>query len=51
MKEPVRGRLVHDYYQVSNDVLWSVVQEDIPLLKQQIDELIKQFYYDNDEKL
>jgi len=34
--EKMRHILVHDYYQINNDVLWSVIQEDIPPLKEQI---------------
>lgn len=40
--EKMRHILVHDYYQVSNEVLWSVVQEDIPILKQQIEAILSQ---------
>lgn len=41
--EKMRHILVHDYYQVSKRVIWSVVQEDIPILKKQIDQLIETF--------
>lgn len=34
--EKMRHILVHDYYQINNDVLWLVIKEDIPPLKEQI---------------
>lgn len=36
MIEKMRHILVHDYYQINNDVLWSVITDDIPNLKEQI---------------
>lgn len=36
MIEKMRHVLVHDYYRINNDVLWSVITDDLPSLKQQI---------------
>ncbi len=35
--EKMRHVLVHDYYRINNDVLWSVITEDLPPLKLQIE--------------
>lgn len=34
--EKMRHVLVHDYYQIDNEVLWDVVQNDLPALKKQV---------------
>ena len=34
--EKMRHVLVHDYYQIDFDILWDVIQQDIPVLKSQI---------------
>lgn len=34
--EGLRHVLVHDYYQVNNKELWNVIQDDLPILRQQI---------------
>jgi len=36
MIEKMRHILVHDYYQINNDILWSIIMDDIPALKNQI---------------
>ena len=42
MIEKMRHILVHDYYKINNDVLWSVITDDIPPLKQQIIRYLKE---------
>jgi uncharacterized protein with HEPN domain len=42
MIEKMRHILVHDYYKINNDVLWSVITDDIPPLKQQIKRYLKE---------
>ena len=37
-----RNQLIHGYLGIDNDVLWSIVQDDIPLLLKQLQTLIKQ---------
>ena len=37
MIEKMRHILVHDYYQVNNDILWMVITDDLPKLKPQIE--------------
>lgn len=39
--EKMRHVLVHGYYTISPEKVWETVQEDIPLLKKQINELLK----------
>src|SRR6267142_5742358 len=39
----MRHVLVHDYFKVDEEILWSVVQTDIPKLKQQVEKLVQQF--------
>ncbi len=43
--EKMRHILVHDYYRINNDVLWMVIKEDLPPLKEQITR-----YYDEIKK-
>lgn len=40
--EKMRHILVHDYFQINYDVLWSVIKEDIPMLKEQVQEYIEE---------
>jgi uncharacterized protein with HEPN domain len=37
----MRNKIVHDYFDVAWDVVWNTVQGDLPALRQQIDELLK----------
>ena len=34
--EKMRHVLVHDYYQIDNEVLWDVIKNDLPKLKEQV---------------
>ena len=34
--EKMRHILVHDYFRINFDILWVVITEDIPLLKEQV---------------
>ena len=36
----MRNRMIHNYFDVNADLLWSTVNEDLPKLKRQIDELL-----------
>lgn len=38
--EKMRHILVHDYYQINKDILWSVIIEDLPALKAQIQQYL-----------
>lgn len=38
--EIMRHILVHDYFRINLDVLWIVIKEDIPLLKEQVKEYL-----------
>ncbi|MBR1543121.1 MAG: DUF86 domain-containing protein [Bacteroidaceae bacterium] len=36
MIEKMRHFLVHDYFRINIEILWTVIKEDIPLLKEQV---------------
>lgn len=36
----MRNRMIHNYFEVNIDVLWGTVKNDLPGLKQQIDDLL-----------
>jgi len=36
----MRNKTVHDYFDVYVNVVWSTVKDDLPRLKQQIDDLL-----------
>jgi uncharacterized protein with HEPN domain len=38
----MRNKVIHDYFDVEVDVVWRTVQEDLPKLKQQVDDLLKE---------
>lgn len=38
----MRNVLVHDYYEINESELFSVIKDDIPVLKNQIEEYIKE---------
>lgn len=38
----MRNRLVHVYFDINRDILWQTVQEDLPGLIVQIEELVPQ---------
>ncbi|KPL03832.1 MAG: hypothetical protein AMJ90_03070 [candidate division Zixibacteria bacterium SM23_73_2] len=40
----IRNKLIHDYFGVDIDAVWSTVKEDIPLLKSQIEKILKDVY-------
>ena len=40
MIEKMRHILVHDYYKINNDVLWSVITDDLQSLKMQVQEYL-----------
>ena len=43
MIEKMRHILVHDYYQINLDILWIVINEDLPVLEEQIKKYISYF--------
>ena len=36
-----RNRIIHAYDNISDDVIWTIVVRELPLLKQQIDKLLE----------
>ena len=43
MIEKMRHILVHDYFAVDVEIMWLVIEDDIPILKQQVEKYIKEF--------
>lgn len=39
----MRNYIVHEYFQVDNQVVWDVVTNDLPILKEQIENYLKEF--------
>ena len=37
-----RNRLIHGYFNVDLDIIWSIVQDDLPLLIDQLGEILSQ---------
>ena len=38
----MRDRLIHDYFGVDYDIVWDVVTNKVPVLRQQIEEILRQ---------
>jgi uncharacterized protein with HEPN domain len=38
----MRNKMIHDYFDVDAMVVWSTVKEDLPRLKQQIDDVLRE---------
>ena len=38
----MRNRLIHAYYDVNLDILWRTIQDDLPLLAQQLQQILAQ---------
>jgi uncharacterized protein with HEPN domain len=37
-----RNRVIHNYDSISQDIIWTIVNRDLPLLEKEIDVLLKQ---------
>ena len=37
----MRNVLVHHYFEIDTDIVWSVVEKDLPVLKRQVQELLR----------
>ncbi|MGB5634148.1 MAG: DUF86 domain-containing protein [Waterburya sp.] len=37
----LRNLIIHEYFRVNLDIIWDILQNDIPLLKQQIEASLK----------
>jgi uncharacterized protein with HEPN domain len=46
----MRNRMIHHYFDVNLDVVWSTVKDDLPKLKQQIDGLLIDLKRDPDRE-
>lgn len=36
-----RNRLIHGYFDVDPDVVWDIVENDLPILKTQVEDIFK----------
>jgi uncharacterized protein with HEPN domain len=36
----IRNKIVHDYLEINTDIIWDTIQNDLPALKVQIQELL-----------
>lgn len=39
----MRNRLIHGYFSVDYEIVWKSATQDLPILKQQIEDLLKEF--------
>lgn len=39
----MRNKVIHEYFGVDLGILWKTIKEDLPLLKQQIEEILKEY--------
>ena len=37
----LRNQIIHEYFRVNLDIIWDIVQNDIPPLKRQIEEILE----------
>jgi len=38
-----RNRIIHSYDNISDEVIWTIINRELPVLKKQIDDLLKDF--------
>ena len=38
----MRDKLIHEYFGVNLDIVWQVVEQELPTLRQQVDQILKQ---------
>lgn len=38
----MRDKLIHEYFGVNLDIVWQVVERELPTLKEQVDQILKQ---------
>lgn len=43
----MRNKLIHDYFGIDTKAVWMTVQQDIPILKKEIDDIINNFDQSN----
>ena len=39
----MRHILVHDYFRIDHDIVWGVVETDLPVLKPEIESIMEEF--------
>ena len=43
----MRDRIIHFYFRVDYEIVWKVIKEDLPILKMQIAEMLRDFKGEN----
>lgn len=38
----MRNALVHEYFDIDTDIVWTVIERDLPVLKQEIEKIIRE---------
>jgi len=38
----MRNALVHEYFDIDTDIVWTVIERDLPILKQEIEKIIRE---------
>ena len=38
----MRNALVHEYFDIDTDIVWTVIERDLPVLKQEIEKIIQE---------
>ena len=36
-----RNKLIHEYFGIDAEIVWNTIKEDLPILKNQIDDIIR----------
>jgi len=39
----MRHRLIHDYFDVDEDIIWQTISNDLPLLRKNLETILKDF--------
>jgi len=39
----MRHKMIHDYFEVSVDIVWNTAKSDLPILKKQVENILKEF--------
>lgn len=45
-----RDKLIHEYFGVDLEITWSIIKKDLPLLKKEIEKILKKLEKEEDKK-
>ncbi len=37
----LRNRIIHAYFDIDDDIIWNIIQNDLPILKEQVQKILK----------